>query len=87
MHEAIREWAASTMKKEYIDAGVYDENQTWAQMYCNKQGIEVKVQNFDLKDQFIEQGQVDELRNRYGLESHQITNEILNRMKDGKKDE
>ena len=48
---------------------------------------EVKVQNFDLKDQFIEQGQVDELRNRYGLESHQITNEILNRMKDGKKDE
>ena len=42
MHEAIREWAASTMKKEYIDAGVYDENQTWAQMYCNKQGIELK---------------------------------------------
>ena len=42
MHKAIREWAASTMKKEYIDAGVYDENQTWAQMYCNKQGIELK---------------------------------------------
>ncbi|MBQ4523595.1 MAG: 1-deoxy-D-xylulose-5-phosphate synthase [Lachnospiraceae bacterium] len=52
-----------------------------------EQGIEVKVQNFDLKDQFIEQGKVDELRNRYGLESHQITDEILNRMKDGKKDE
>ena len=52
-----------------------------------QRGMNLKVCNFDLKNQFIEQGKVDELRNRYGFDKHQITNEILNRMKDGKKHE
>ena len=49
-----------------------------------EQGLKVKVLNFDLKDQFIEQGKVEELRRRHGLEKTQITKEILSNMKDGK---
>lgn len=49
-----------------------------------EQGLKVKVLNFDLKDQFIEQGKVEELRKRHGLEKTQITKEILSNMKDGK---
>ena len=49
-----------------------------------EQGLKVKVLNFDLKNQFIEQGKVDELRKRHGLEKNQITKEILSNMKDGK---
>lgn len=49
-----------------------------------EQGLIVKVLNFDLKDQFIEQGKVEELRKRHGLEKTQITKEILSNMKDGK---
>ena len=52
-----------------------------------EQGLKVKVRNFDLKDQFIEQGKVDELRKRHGLEKTQIVKEILDEMKDGKKNE
>lgn len=82
--ELIKQHSFIVTIEESVHQGSFGQS---VNSFYMEQGIEVKVQNFDLKDQFIEQGQVDELRNRYGLESHQITNEILNRMKDGKKDE
>lgn len=82
--ELIKQHSFIVTIEESVHQGSFGQS---VNCFYMEQGIEVKVQNFDLKDQFIEQGQVDELRNRYGLESHQITNEILNRMKDGKKDE
>ncbi|MBQ3514459.1 MAG: 1-deoxy-D-xylulose-5-phosphate synthase [Lachnospiraceae bacterium] len=70
--------------EEVIHQGSFGQS---VSSFYMEQGVKIEVQNFDLGNQFIEQGKVEELRKRYGLEKHQITNEILNRLKDGKKDE
>lgn len=48
--------------------------------YINSKGYDVKVYNAALPDEYIEHGDCDTLKDKYGLNSETITNEIIRRL-------
>lgn len=80
--ELLKEHSLIVTMEEAVHQGSFGQS---VNSFYMEQGAMVRVKNFDLKDQFIEQGKVEELRKRHGLDALKITNEILDMIKDGKK--
>ena len=49
--------------------------------YVNSCNMDIKVYNAALKDEFIEHGSVDYLRDKYGLNADVISSNIINMIK------